>query len=108
MRTIVLTGVTGLIGRVLLKHFLASDDVVIGVGRSLDALVKIKSDVASGATLSQAFSRHPKIFNELYVSMLVAGEEAGILEDVLSQISTLLEKDFEIQKGVNMKLAPNT
>ena len=34
MRTIALTGVTGLIGRVLAKHFVASGDVVIGIGRS--------------------------------------------------------------------------
>jgi len=72
-----------------------------------NALIKIRSDVGAGSTLSQAFSRHPTIFNELYVSMLVAGEEAGILEDVLKQVTTLLEKDFEIQKGVkNATLYP--
>lgn len=44
MRTILLTGVTGLIGRVLANHFVASGDVVIGVGRSTDSLNVIKSD----------------------------------------------------------------
>ena len=45
MRTIVLTGVTGLIGRVLLKHFVASGDVVVGIGRSSDSLHKLQSEL---------------------------------------------------------------
>ena len=45
MRTIVLTGVTGLIGRVLLKHFVASGDVVVGIGRSTDSLGLLKSEL---------------------------------------------------------------
>ncbi|MBT3182328.1 MAG: type II secretion system F family protein [Deltaproteobacteria bacterium] len=70
-------------------------------GRSLkNALVRVRADVASGSTLAQAFGRHPKIFNELYVSMLSAGEEAGILEEVLSHLSELLSKDYEIKKNV--------
>ncbi len=65
-----------------------------------NALIRVRSDVASGASLAQAFGRHPKIFNEMYVSMLAAGEEAGILEEVLSNLSGLLQKDYEIQKSV--------
>lgn len=65
-----------------------------------NALVRIRADVAAGAMLSQAFARHPKIFNELYVSMLAAGEEAGILETVLKNLSELLQRDFEIQKNI--------
>ncbi len=45
MRTVVLTGATGLIGRVLLKHFVASGDVVVGIGRSPDSLDKLKSEL---------------------------------------------------------------
>lgn len=45
MRTIVLTGATGLIGRVLVKHFVASGDVVVGIGRSPDSLDKLKSEL---------------------------------------------------------------
>ena len=44
MRTIVLTGVTGLIGRALLRHFLASGDVVVGISRSIDSLQKLRSE----------------------------------------------------------------
>jgi len=47
MRIIVLTGATGLIGRVLAKHFVASGAVVVGIGRSLDSLDKLKSELGS-------------------------------------------------------------
>lgn len=63
-----------------------------------NALIRVRSDIGSGSTLAQAFGRHPQIFNELYVSMLAAGEEAGILEEVLSKLSALLSKDYEIKK----------
>ena len=46
MRTIVLTGVTGLIGQVLAEHFVASGDVIVGIGRSLDSLNVIKSKLS--------------------------------------------------------------
>lgn len=65
-----------------------------------NALIRIRSDVAAGSMLAQAFSRHPKIFNELYVSMVSAGEEAGILETTLKNLSDLLARDFEIQKNI--------
>ncbi|MFH0799882.1 MAG: type II secretion system F family protein [Pseudomonadota bacterium] len=70
-------------------------------GRSMqNALVRIRTDLGGGATMAQAFARHPQIFNELYVSMVAAGEEAGILEEVLRNLSSLLQKDFEIQKNI--------
>lgn len=70
-------------------------------GKSLqNALIRIRADIASGSTLAQAFGRHPKIFSELYVSMLAAGEEAGILEETLKRLSELLVKDYDIQKNV--------
>lgn len=65
-----------------------------------NALIRIRADVASGATLAQAFGRHPRIFNEMYISMLSAGEEAGILEEVLKHLSDLLVKEFEITKNI--------
>jgi NAD(P)-dependent dehydrogenase (short-subunit alcohol dehydrogenase family) len=49
MRTIVITGITGLIGRVLAKHFLGSGDVVIGIGRSPDSLDRLKAEMEENA-----------------------------------------------------------
>lgn len=65
-----------------------------------NALDSIKKDVASGSTLATAFGRHPKVFNELYVSMIKAGEEAGILEQTLSELTQLIEKEDEINRSV--------
>lgn len=65
-----------------------------------DTLLRIKGDVASGTSLAVAFSRHPKVFDKLYTSMLVTGEEAGILEEVLGQLSTLLEKEITLKASV--------
>lgn len=65
-----------------------------------DAIRKIKLDVASGTSLSRAFASHPKIFGELYTNMVAAGEEAGILDEVLKQIGTLLEKEITLKASV--------
>lgn len=65
-----------------------------------DALNRVKTDVAAGSSLSQAFAKHPKIFDRLYVSMLATGEEAGILDEVLGQLSILLEKDTMLKSSV--------
>lgn len=65
-----------------------------------NAAKAIKNDVAEGASLSQAFGRHPKVFDEMYVSMLAAGEEGGILEQVLFELVKLLEKEDEIKKNI--------
>lgn len=97
----------------LFKAGVSMDTILASMSRQVSSkklqntLTRIRTDVASGATLSQAFARHPKVFDELYVSMLAAGEEAGILEDVLRQLSVLLAKDYEIRKGLkNAMLYP--
>ena len=90
----------------LFKAGVSMDAILSAMARQMksgamrNALIRIKADISSGSTLAQAFGRHPKIFNELYVSMLAAGEEAGILEDVLRQLSELLVKEYEIKKSV--------
>ncbi|MDO8526728.1 MAG: type II secretion system F family protein [Deltaproteobacteria bacterium] len=65
-----------------------------------ETLQRIQTDISQGSTLAKAFAKHPKIFNDLYISMLSAGEEAGILEEVLNNLSELLQKEVEIQTGV--------
>ena len=65
-----------------------------------NTLQRIQSDVVEGSTLSKAFAKHPDVFSELYVSMIAAGEEAGILEDVLHNLTIVLEKEVEIRNGI--------
>src|SRR5947207_2207962 len=61
---------------------------------------EIRADVEGGLLLSQAFGRHPKIFSRLYVSMVEAGEAAGILDQVLDRVAFQIEKDTQIKRRV--------
>jgi type IV pilus assembly protein PilC len=60
----------------------------------------VRADVESGAILSQALARHPKVFSRLYVSMVEAGEAAGILDNVLDRVATQIEKEAAIKRRV--------
>jgi len=57
-------------------------------------------DVESGAALSEALARHPKIFNNLYVNMVRAGEIGGVLEDVLLKIAAFMENRQALRSKV--------
>jgi type IV pilus assembly protein PilC len=48
---------------------------------------ELRADVEGGLLLSQAMHRHPKIFDRLFVSMVEAGEAAGILDEVLDRVA---------------------
>ncbi len=61
---------------------------------------EIRADVEGGLLLSQALSRHPKIFNRLYVAMIEAGEAAGILDQVLDRVAYQIEKETQIKRRV--------
>jgi type IV pilus assembly protein PilC len=61
---------------------------------------EVRADVEGGALLSQALARHPKVFSRLYVSMVEAGEAAGILDEVLDRLATQIEKEANIKRRV--------
>jgi len=61
---------------------------------------ELRADVEGGLLLSQALRRHPKIFSRLYVSMVEAGEAAGILDQVLDRVAFQIEKDTQIKRRV--------
>lgn len=65
-----------------------------------ETLTAIKDDVESGSTFAAALKRHPKIFNELYVNLVVAGEEGGILDNILLRLSNYIEKSVSLKKKV--------
>ncbi len=60
----------------------------------------VAADIESGDSLSGALSRHPKVFSQLYVSMIRAGETGGSLDDVLLQLATTIEKQVELRGKV--------
>ena len=67
----------------------------------LGAVIKeLRADVEGGLLLSQALGRHPKVFTRLYVSMVEAGEAAGILDKVLDRVAFQIEKDTAIKRRV--------
>jgi len=59
---------------------------------------QIRQEVEAGTTLSAAMANHPLVFNDLYISMIQAGETGGVLDSVLLRVSTLLENE-EVLKG---------
>ncbi|NLM62630.1 MAG: type II secretion system F family protein, partial [Clostridiales bacterium] len=69
------------------------------------ALKKITADVTAGASLADAFGKFPEIFDDLFVSMLRAGELGGNLTDILSRLSVHLEKEMKLRS--NIKSAVN-
>ena len=61
---------------------------------------ELRADVEGGLLLSQAMQRHPKIFERLFVSMVEAGEAAGILDEVLDRVALHIEKATQIRRRV--------
>src|SRR2546421_2178190 len=61
---------------------------------------ELRADVEGGLLLSEAMARHPHIFSRLYVSMVEAGEAAGILDIVLDRVAIQIEKDTKIRRRV--------
>jgi type IV pilus assembly protein PilC len=61
---------------------------------------ELRADVEGGLLLSQALSRHPKIFDRLFISMVEAGEAAGILDEVLDRVAFQIEKATQIKRRV--------
>jgi type IV pilus assembly protein PilC len=60
----------------------------------------LRRDVEGGLLLSEAMGRHPKVFSRLYVSMVEAGEAAGILDIVLDRVAFQIEKQEQIRRRV--------
>src|SRR2546423_11116732 len=61
---------------------------------------KLADSVQSGSTFSDALALHPKIFNDLYVNMIKAGEVGGVLELVLTRLSEFQEKAAKIKNKI--------
>src|SRR5215813_8942573 len=67
-------------------------------------LARVREDVESGSTLADAMARHPKVFDQLYVNMVEAGETGGILDIILQRLSTFLEKIVKLVSDVRSAL----
>jgi type IV pilus assembly protein PilC len=63
-------------------------------------LFSIKSSVESGASFSEALRKHPKIFDQLFMNLVAAGEVGGILDTILMRLTTYIEKAVKLGRQV--------
>ena len=107
-------------GRVKLKdlsifcrQFSTMVDAGVSLVRALDVLGEqtqspklkriireIQVEVESGQTLSKSMAKYPKVFSNLFVGLVRAGEVGGVLEEALQRLSHFLEKDMELRRKV--------
>jgi type IV pilus assembly protein PilC len=69
------------------------------------ALMQISSDVQQGINLADSMRKHPQCFDNLYVSMIQAGEVGGVLDEVLNRLAKLLEDIARLQNQIKSAMA---
>ncbi|WP_209541757.1 type II secretion system F family protein [Variovorax sp. 1615] len=81
---------------------------IVGRGNANPSVAKllndIRSDVETGTSLSSAFRKFPKYFDNLYCNLVEAGEAAGILEELLDRLATYMEKTEAIKSKIKSAL----
>ncbi len=81
---------------------------IVGAGHEKPAMQKlildVKADVESGTSLHEALGKHPLYFDDLYVNLVEAGEQAGALESLLDKVATYKEKTEALKKKVKKAL----
>ena len=63
-------------------------------------LAEVKQSVESGNTLADSMKKHPKVFDDLFVGLVRAGETGGVLDTILRRLSTFLEKSEAVKRKV--------
>ncbi|HEY4224013.1 MAG TPA: type II secretion system F family protein, partial [Myxococcota bacterium] len=63
-------------------------------------LGQIKADVEQGKTFADALSRHPKVFDPLFVNLVAAGETGGILDTIMTRLALQTEKSVKLAKQI--------
>lgn len=67
-------------------------------------IYSVKAQVEAGSTLADALKKHPKVFDELFVSMVAAGEVGGVLDTILQRLALYLEKSMKLKGKVKSAL----
>jgi type IV pilus assembly protein PilC len=70
-----------------------------------EVLAEVRKDVESGSNFSNALRKHPKVFNELYCSMIQAGEASGSLDTILLRLSQYIENMTKLTAKVKSAMA---
>ena len=63
-------------------------------------VLDIKADIEGGTSLHEALGKHPLYFDDLFVNLVQAGEQAGALESLLDKVATYKEKTEAIKKKI--------
>lgn len=69
-----------------------------------EVITGVKNEVEAGATFAAAMRKHPRVFDDLYVNMVVSGEEAGTLDVVLNRLAHHIEKMEALKKKIRSAL----
>ena len=81
---------------------------IVGTGHENAAMQKlilsIKADVEGGSALAEALAKHPLYFDDLFINLVEAGEQAGALETLLDKIATYKEKTEALKKKIKKAL----
>jgi len=81
---------------------------IVGAGHENASMQKlilaVKSDVEGGSALAEALAKHPLYFDDLFVNLVEAGEQAGALETLLEKVATYKEKTEAIKKKIKKAL----
>lgn len=67
------------------------------LNKTIDAVIE---DVSGGLSLSKSMSKHPKVFNNMFVNIVKAGERAGVLDKVLFQLADFIAHDLKLTMGI--------
>jgi type IV pilus assembly protein PilC len=63
-------------------------------------ITAIKDDISGGATLTESLAKYPKVFDQLFVNLVAAGESGGILDVILGRLSSYMEKAMKLKSKV--------
>ncbi len=63
-------------------------------------LMQMRNDIEKGSSLADAMKRHPRVFNSLFINMVRAGEEGGMLDKVLMRMADYLEKMIKLRRKI--------
>jgi type IV pilus assembly protein PilC len=67
-------------------------------------LATMHQDIKEGASLNEAFSKHPRVFSPLYCSMIRAGETSGALPEVLNRLTYIIEHEHKVKSDIKSAL----
>ena len=63
-----------------------------------NVLTKISADIKNGNSFPQSLKKHPKVFNQFYITLSEVGEESGTLDDSLKYLADQLAKEYALSK----------